>query len=219
MKQAVTSFKELTDRAIAHLTGVEPRLATLVAAYGTPHLTSDPRYFRTIVSAIVSQQLSGRVADVFMSRLENLFPTPEGLNAANLAATSPETLRSIGLSAAKIISLHDLAQRIVDGLLQLDQLDELDDDIIVSQLSAVRGIGRWTAEMFLVFSLNRPDVWPTLDLGIRKATARLFAMPALPKPKELAAIAEPWRPYRTVASLLLWRSLDNRPDGGDQPLP
>lgn len=219
MKQTVQSFKQLTDRAIPYLIGVEPRLATLVASFGIPHLTADPRYFRTIVSAIVSQQLSGRVAEVFMRRLENLFPTPEGLNAANLAATSPETLRAIGLSAAKIVSLHDLAQRILDGRLNLEHLDELDDELIISQLSAVHGIGRWTTQMFLVFSLSRPDVWPTLDLGIRKATARLFSMPALPKPKELSAIAEPWRPYRTVASLLLWRSLDNHSNGGDQPLP
>ncbi len=133
-------------------------------------------------------------------------PTPKELLAAD-----PEELRGVGLSRAKVAFLRDLAEHVEDGELRLDELAELPDEEVAAQLIAVKGLGPWTVDMFMIFHLGRPDILPVGDLGVRRAAQILHGMDELPTPAELTALAEPWRPYRSLASLYLWRSLDNTP--------
>lgn len=161
--------------------------------------------------AIVGQQLSVRAARAIYGRLTDLFggrpPAPQ-----ELLDQDPEVLRSaVGLSRAKVVFLRSLAEHVRSGELELDRLDELDDDAIVAELTAVKGLGEWTSHMFLMFQLERPDVLAVGDLGIRRAVERAYGLPDLPSAAELTALAEPWRPFRTAACVLLWRSLDNAP--------
>ncbi|MDQ4071479.1 MAG: DNA-3-methyladenine glycosylase 2 family protein, partial [Actinomycetota bacterium] len=143
-------------------------------------------------------------------RLEELFggraPSPEELLGAD-----PEQVRSVGLSRPKVAYLRDLAEHVQDGRLALDRLTELPDDEVIAEITAVKGLGVWSAHMFLIFHLGRPDVLPVGDLGIRNAIARAYGLDGAPKPAEIETIAERWRPHRSLASLYLWRSLDNAP--------
>ena len=161
--------------------------------------------------SIAGQQLSVLAARAIWRRLTERFdgrtPTPE-----EILADDPEALRAAaGFSRAKVAYLRSLAEEIVMGALQLDRLAELPDEEVIRELTAVKGIGEWTAQMFLMFTLHRPDVLPTGDLGVRNAVMRAYGLEAPPKPPEMQAIAEPWRPYRTRACLYLWRSLANAP--------
>jgi DNA-3-methyladenine glycosylase II len=133
-------------------------------------------------------------------------PTPEELLAAD-----PEEVRSVGLSRPKVAYLRSLAEHVIDGELELDRIDELSDEEIAAELTAVKGLGQWTADMFLMFHLRRPDVLPVGDLGIRRAVERAYGLKKLPDAAKLEKIAKPWRPHRTLACLYLWRSLDNEP--------
>jgi len=164
-------------------------------------------HYGALVRAIVGQQLSTRAARAIWGRLLDRFggrpPTPEEVVAAD-----PEELRAAaGLSRAKVVYLRSLAEHVVEGSLELERLDELSDEEIVAELTAVKGLGRWTADIFLIFRLGRPDVLPVGDLGIRRAAMLRYGFDALPAPRELERIAEPWRPYRSLASIALWRSL------------
>lgn len=194
-----------------HLAERDATLAGVIATLEAPRLTRDPRLFRTLVNAIVNQQLSGKVAAAIMRRVEALFPEDAPINPTDLTALGDDALRASGLSWAKVAAVKDLATHVLDGRLELDRLDQLPDEDIIRELVAVRGIGRWTAEMFLIFSLGRPDVLPVDDYGVRKAIQQVYRLEALPNKRELTALAEPWHPYCSVASLMLWRSLDNRP--------
>ena len=162
--------------------------------------------YGSLVRAIVGQQLSTGAARTIYSRLCALFydrpPTP-----TELLSTAGEDLRAAGLSRQKIGYLRDLARRIQDGELDLDTLAQHPDEEVVSRLVVVKGLGRWTAEMFLMFHLSRPDVLPVGDLGIRRAAALAYGLPELPDAETLRTIAEPWRPHRTLAGLYLWESL------------
>ena len=162
--------------------------------------------YAALLRAIVGQQLSTRAAESIFKRLLEMFdgkgPTPQQLIAAD-----PDALRAAGLSRAKVAYLRDLAERVEDGELQLDLLKELPDEAVSAQLTAVKGIGQWTADMFLMFNLGRPDVLPVGDLGIRNAMQRLYDLPAKPAAADLTAIAEPWQPHRSLASLYLWTAL------------
>lgn len=197
--------------ALRHLAAVDPVLGGLIEDFAPPPLERDSRLFRTLVSAIVSQQLSSAGAAAILRRVESLFPGEAGVNPAGLAALEDEALRGAGLSRAKVAALKDLAAHVLDGRLDLDHLDSLSDDEVVAELVAVRGIGRWTAEMFLIFSLDRPDVLPVDDYGVRNAVKRAYGLAELPTRRELTAIAATWHPHCSVASLLLWSSLENRP--------
>jgi DNA-3-methyladenine glycosylase II len=163
-----------------------------------------------LVRSIVGQQLSTRAASTIYGRVIELFggevPAP-----AKLIAADPDTLRAAGLSRAKVAYLRDLAERVEDGDLDLDHLTELSDDQVSEQLTAVKGIGQWSADMFLIFHLGRPDILAVGDLGIRRAAERAYALKKIPDAKTLTRIAEPWRPYRSLACLYLWASLDNAP--------
>jgi DNA-3-methyladenine glycosylase II len=171
---------------------------------------SRPDPWEALARAIVGQQLSTRAARSIWEKLQGLFggatPTPE-----ELLRRRPQTLRKAGLSNAKVEFLRDLASHVKDGRLDLVRLKQLPDEDVVAELIEVKGVGRWTAEMFLIFHLGRPDVVSTGDLGIRRAVQIAYGMDDLPGPEELERIAEEWRPHRTLACLYLWRSLDNTP--------
>lgn len=167
-------------------------------------------YFQTLLRSIVGQQLSGAAADTIWTRVrrrfaDSRFPRPEAI-----LATADEDLRALGLSRAKVASVKDLAAHVLDGRLDLHHLSRLSDDEVVEALVAVRGIGEWTAHMFMMFSLFRLDVLPTGDLGIRKGFQQLYGLSALPSPDQMRAIAAArgWTPYRSVACWYLWRLLD-----------
>jgi DNA-3-methyladenine glycosylase II len=170
--------------------------------------------YGVLVRSITGQQLSTRAAATIYGRLTGLYggrtPTPE-----QIIATDPAKLREIGLSNAKAAYLRDLAEHIVDGELPVDRLDELSDEDVYDTLIAVKGLGRWTIDMFLMFHLGRPDVLPVGDLGIRRAIQVEYGLEELPKPARIEEIAETWRPHRTLACLYLWESLDNRPGAGN----
>ena len=174
-----------------------------------PALPPDPNmptdHYGVLVRAIVSQNISNLASRAIYQRLRERFgdrpPTPE-----EILATDPDELRlAAGLSRAKTASLRSLAEHIVSGDLELDRLHVLPDEEVVAQLGAVKGIGTWTADIFLIFHLNRPDVLAAGDLEIRRAVERHYALPELPRPADVERIAEPWRPYRTLACLYLWR--------------
>ena len=166
--------------------------------------------YGALVRSIVGQQLSTKAARSIYERLIAIFggrtPTPTELLAAD-----PETIRAAGLSRSKVAYLRDLAAHVEDGELELDRLAELDDEDVAAQLTAVKGLGQWTADMFLIFHLGRPDVLAVGDLGVRRAVERAYRLEQLPPAGELTQIAEPWRPHRSLACLYLWRSLDNEP--------
>ncbi|MEA2241332.1 MAG: DNA-3-methyladenine glycosylase [Solirubrobacteraceae bacterium] len=204
------------NAADAHLSE-DPVLARLIAEQGGPlPLEHDapkrpPDVYGALLRAITGQQLSVRAAEAIYGRLIARFgghpPTP-----AELLADDPDDLRTAaGLSHAKVVALRSLAEHVLDGELELDRLTQLDDDEVTRALVAVKGIGQWTAHMFLIFTLHRPDVLAIGDLGIRNAVKRAYGLEAPPDPVALAELAERWRPYRTRAGLYLWRSLGNEP--------
>jgi DNA-3-methyladenine glycosylase II len=168
-------------------------------------------HYGALVRSIVGQQLSTKAARAIFTRLIDRFggrtPTPSEV----LADDPDELRRAAGLSRAKVTFLRSLAEHVLDGSLELERLDDLPDEQVISELIAVKGLGIWTAHMFLMFHLERPDVLPVGDLGIRRAFMNEYGFAELPSPAEMEQVAEPWRPYRTVACLYLWRSLDNTP--------
>ena len=170
--------------------------------------------YGTLVRSITGQQLSTKAAATIYGRLTQHYggrtPTPQ-----EILDTSPQELRALGLSNAKAAYLRDLAEHIVDGELPVDDLAEMPDAQVHELLTAIKGLGRWTVDMFLMFHLGRPDILPVGDLGIRKAIQVHYGMKELPKAAEMEQIAEAWRPHRTLASLYLWESLDNRPGAGN----
>jgi DNA-3-methyladenine glycosylase II len=170
-------------------------------------------HYSALVRSIVGQQLSTKAARAIYARLSDRFggrpPTP-----AEVLAVDPEELRAVaGLSRAKVGFLRSLAEHVLDRSLELERLDGLPDEQVIDELVAVKGLGTWTAHMFLMFHLGRPDVLAVGDLGIRRAVMARYRLAELPGAAELQALAEPWRPHRTLACLYLWRSLDAVPAG------
>jgi DNA-3-methyladenine glycosylase II len=168
-------------------------------------------HYGALVRAIVGQQLSTKAARSIYGRLIERFggrpPTP-----AEVLAEDPEELRAAaGLSRAKVSYLRSLAEHVISGELELERLEELDDEQVISELTAVKGIGTWSAHMFLMFHLERPDVLPVGDLGVRRAIERAYVLEEIPDAVTMQEIAESWRPHRTLACRYLWRSLDNEP--------
>jgi len=196
--------------AIAEVAGRDPVMAALVERVGPVRLTATRRsedgYFAELAESIAYQQLAGKAAAAIWARFRALVEgdlTPEAV----LALPEP-AMRSAGLSGAKAASIRDLAAKVADGTVPLGDIHRLSDDDIVDRLVAVRGIGRWTAEMFLIFTLRRLDVWPVDDYGVRKGWTVAYGLAALPTPKELMAFGERFRPYRTIAALYCWRAVD-----------
>ena len=201
--------------ALKQLKGSDPVMAALIDRLGP--LDEEQRRrgrpaepYAALVRSIVGQQLSTKAARTIYERLVALFhdhtPTPEELLKADT-----DKMRAAGLSRPKISYLRSLAEHVISGELELDRLTELPDEEVTEQLTAVKGLGQWTADMFLIFHLGRPDVLPVGDLGVRRAVEREYGLPDLPDAAQLTEIAEPWRPSRSLASLYLWRSLDNAP--------
>jgi DNA-3-methyladenine glycosylase II len=168
-------------------------------------------HLTALVGAIVSQQLSTKAAATIFGRFTALFPENQIPNAEAIAAQSDSALRAVGLSGQKVSYLRDLSARIADGRLNLDELERLPDEQVIERLTSVKGFGRWTAEMFLMFRLHRPDVLPAGDLGIVNAVQRLYKLRKRPDAKRILKIGEAWRPYRSVASWYLWQTLRNEP--------
>ena len=190
----------------------DPILRDLMRRYGACGLAkaqhTDP--CKALVHAIISQQLSTRAAATIAARFDALFPGIDPTPAL-VAEISDARLRGVGLSGQKLAYIRDLCLRIENGSLPLEALDVMSDEDVIDALTRVKGIGRWTAEMFLMFRLHRPDVLPVGDLGIVKAVQKLYGLRKLPTPDKLIGIGESWRPYRSVACWYLWASLANAP--------
>jgi DNA-3-methyladenine glycosylase II len=191
----------------------DPVLGALIKRIGPCGMADRqrPDHLTALIGAIVSQQLSTKAAATIFGRFRALFPGGAITDAHEISRFDDVTLRGVGLSGQKVGYLRDLSARIIDGRLKLDELDELPDEEVIERLVAVKGFGRWTAEMFLMFRLHRPDVLPVGDLGIVNATQRLYRLRKRPDPRRLLKIGEAWRPYRSVACWYLWQSLRNEP--------
>ena len=210
-----TTPVKASPKAVAALSAADPVMARLVDQHARV-VRRDLRRERpgdaygALLRSIVGQQLSTKAARTIYGRLTDLFdghaPTPR-----QLLAVDPERIRAAGLSYSKIAYLRDLAARVEDGALELERLPELPDEEVSDQLTAIKGVGQWTADMFMMFHLGRPDILPVGDLGIRRAVQLEYRMRKPPDPKRLEKVAKPWRPYRTLACLFLWSSLDNTP--------
>ncbi|HVE32145.1 MAG TPA: DNA-3-methyladenine glycosylase [Gemmatimonadaceae bacterium] len=196
--------------AVRHLKRVDPVLARVIEVVGPCRLESrrEGTHFQALVRSIVFQQLSGKAASTILSRFNALYPdhtpTPEAV-----LATSDAELRAVGLSRQKIGYMRDLASKVASDALPLDAVESMDDDDLIAHLVQVKGIGRWTAQMFLMFRLDRRDVLPELDLGIQNAIKRAYRKRKRPTPKDVRKIGAKWSPHSSVASWYLWRSLEN----------
>jgi len=194
-----------------HLRKKDPVLAKVVNKTGSYKFQLENGYYESLVGAIIFQQLAGSAARAILNRFKQLYngriPDPQ-----HYLRTTESKLRSVGLSPQKISYIHDLCERLVNGRLELKALKDLPDEEVVRQLDAVRGIGRWTAEMFLIFVLGRTDVLPVDDLGLRKAAKRVYHLRKLPSPEKFETLAKKWHPYCSIATLYLWRS---REEPGD----
>ena len=196
------------ERARRTLMRRDPRLGAVIKRVGPCGLadsrTNDP--FAALVRVIMSQQLSTKAADTIFGRVAALAGGRESLSPAIVRALDATALREAGVSRPKITYLYDLAERAGDGRLDLHALDGHPDEEVLAHITAVRGLGRWSAEMFLMFRLKRPDVFPVGDLGIVKGMQRLFGMKRRPAERTMTRLAEPWRPYRSVAAWYVWRA-------------
>lgn len=188
--------------AVAHLRAADSALAAVIARVGACELQPTGGSFQALADAIVAQQISIQAAAAIWRRLEGLLGE---VSPAAILAHPDEALRGAGLSGQKTRYLRDLAERALDGRLDLPSMARLDDEAAIAQLTAVKGIGRWTAEIYLLFALGRPDILPADDLGLRYAVQQVYGLAEPPPAKQLRAMAEPWRPFRSVASWYLWR--------------
>lgn len=194
-------------KALQHLKKNDAALSEVIARVGAYRIEYREPNFDTLVRSIVYQQVSGNVARVIVGRLIDAMPEGQ-LTAENVLRLRRPRLRKCGLSEAKTDYIRDLARHAADGKVVFEDLPGKADEEVIATLTEVKGIGVWTAQMFLIFALRRHDVLPTGDLGVRKAMQNIYGLPELPKPAEMERIAVPWRPYCSVASWYLWRSLD-----------
>ncbi len=207
------------DAAVAYLKSADPVLGALVDRTGpyAPTTIAAPDIFHSLVRAIVYQQLSGKAAGTIYHRVLEMLGQGDAPGPAVIAAASADDLRASGLSANKQASLHALAAAQLAGELPDEaQIQDYDDEQLIARYSAIRGIGRWTVEMLLLFHLGRPDVMPCHDLGVRKGYALTYGLAELPKPKALETACECWRPYRSVGSWYMWRAVEA---ASNTPLP
>jgi DNA-3-methyladenine glycosylase II len=204
-----------SDEAVAHLRAADDTLGAIIDARGPLDLETRQRGrpedpYGALLRSIVGQQLSTKAARSIYGRLVELFggstPSPQELLDAD-----PETVRAVGLSNAKVKYVRSLAEHVLSGELELERLPELGDEEVEREVTAVKGLGQWTAHMFLIFHLGRADVLPVGDLGVRRAVERAYGLEGLPSAEELERLGERWAPYRSLAALYLWESLDNAP--------
>ncbi len=199
------------EHAHQHLAATDPRLAALIARslrYNVKPAQS-LRPFDALAESIAYQQLSGKAAATIFGRVRALYPRQKYLDPKKILATPDDSFRAAGLSRSKIAALKDLAAKTIDGTVPSARaIAQMSDEEIIVCLTEVRGIGRWTVEMLLLFDLGRPDVWPVDDYGVRKGFAKIFGRRKLPTPKQLMKFGERWRPYRSMAAWYFWRALD-----------
>lgn len=212
MEAAILQSPSMTPdyaRARRHLMRADPRLGSLVKRIGACGLAHghDTDRFGLLVRSIISQQLSAKAAMTIHGRVLAALEAEQATPQAMLAIDQ-DRLRACGLSRAKVASVRDLATKVTEGSLALDTLDALDDAEVIEAMTTVRGIGRWSAEMFLIFRLKRPDILPVGDVGVQRAMRALYGLRKHPSPQRMTELARPWRPYRSVACWYLWRSLD-----------
>ena len=199
-------WNDLITRATAYLSDVDPIMAKAIERVGPCTLIPNPQLFETLIDAIISQQISVKAADAIMGRLRAaLYAETEGaISPHQLLSLEEDTLRAVGLSPQKMRYIRDLTERVVSGELNLERLSELEDEAVISELVKVKGIGRWTAEMMLIFSLGRPDVLPVDDLGFLEGVREAYLLDSRPTPKEMRIKGELWHPYRTFATWYMW---------------
>jgi DNA-3-methyladenine glycosylase II len=191
----------------------DPVLGAIISKYGACGIKTgrEADIFCGLVESIVSQQLSTKAAATIYGRLRALMPEGGTPTAESILRLPDDALGAVGLSRQKVSYVRDLSHRVVDGRLKTDAFATLTDDEVIAQLTQIKGIGRWTADMILIFRLARPDVLPVGDLGIVKAVQRAYGLRKTPNAERLLKIGESWRPYRSIASWYLWRSLENKP--------
>ena len=194
--------------ALRHLNNVDQRMGKLIDKFGPPNFNLINNYYESLIRSIVYQQLSGKAASIIYERFLDLFVFDIYPEPKDILAVSIETLRSSGLSYQKVNYIRDLSEKWQDGTMNLTDIDSMTDEEISSELIKVKGIGQWTADMFLMFTLGRPDVFPFGDLGIQKGVMILTNMNRLPTQKEMERKTKKWQPYRTVAAWYLWKLVD-----------
>lgn len=195
--------------ALTHLRASDPVMARVIGQVGPCALRANPNRFQMLAKSIISQQISTAAARSIRAKLDRLLQ-PRKLSPESLQDFTPEQLRTAGLSAQKIAYLRDLSQKVTAGHVRLRGIARKSDEEVIDELVQVKGIGVWTAQMFLIFSLGRLDVFPHGDLGVRSALRNLYGLKELPDKETSIGIAAPWRPYATVASWYCWRSLELR---------
>jgi len=195
-------------KAIHHLKQSDPVMRAIVERVGPFRMEYKDVDFHGLTRSIVYQQLSGKAAATIFGRVVEAARGEDPLTPQTILRIRPEKLRAAGLSQQKLAYVRDLAQKTRDGVVDFSRLPEMEDGEVIDHLTQVKGVGVWTVQMMLIFALKRKDVLPVADLGIRNAIQRAYELEAPPKPKEMEAIAEKWRPYRSIASWYLWRSLD-----------
>jgi DNA-3-methyladenine glycosylase II len=191
--------------AAAHLRAADPRLAPVIDRHGLPTMAPTTDAVRSLARAIVSQQLSGKAADTIWGRFVALYPGKRFPRPPAILATDDAALRAVGLSGAKAAAIKDLARHVVERRLVPRRLPTMTDEEVAAALLPVRGIGPWSVDMFLMFALNRPDVLPVGDLGVKKGMQRHFRLRALPEADKMTKLAAPWRPFRSAAAWYMWR--------------
>lgn len=196
-------------KAVNHLRRVDPVMAGIITRVGSCRFRAaeELSHFEAVARSIIYQQLSGKAAATIHGRVVALFDGGKP-NAHALARLADEPLRSAGVSSQKLRYLRDLSERVVAGDLPIDELHTLDDDDVLRHLTSIKGVGKWTAQMFLMFRLGRPDILPDGDLGIQKAVQKAYRLRKLPSPARVLEIGAKWAPHRTIASWYLWRSID-----------
>ena len=194
--------------ALKDLSNADQRMGKLIEKFGPPNFNLMNNYYESLVRSIVYQQLSGKAASIIYERLLDLFVFDIYPKPKDVLEVSIETLRSSGLSYQKVNYIRDLSEKWQDGTMNLTDIDSMTDEEISSELIKVKGIGQWTADMFLMFTLGRPDVFPFGDLGIQKGVMIITNMNRLPTQKEMERKTKKWQPYRTVAAWYLWKLVD-----------
>ena len=190
------------------LAEIDSRFKRLISEFGYPVFNQDSSYFEALLKNIIYQQLSGKAAKTIYNRFLKLFQSATYLSPNEVLNTPIEHIRAAGLSNQKVTYILDLSKKYSEGSLQLDVLNEKTNKEISDQLIEVKGIGQWTADMFLMFTLNREDVFPLGDLGVKKGVAIIENLPELPTEKDMAKISEKWQPYRTIAAWYMWKLVD-----------
>ena len=195
------------DKGLKHVKQKDEKMGRIIAKFEKPEFKKDNNYFEALVRAIVYQQLSGKAAATIYERFKDLFTNNKFPSPAIVMEKSNEELRSVGLSNQKSSYIHNIANAFYTGTIPKN-INAIDDNEVIECLTTIKGVGPWTAEMFLMFTLNRPDVFPVTDLGIQKGFQLFFQLDKLPRPDQMIKNAEPWRPYRTLAAWYLWRLVE-----------